>query len=295
VTDLPPWVDAWCRSYLAAAPVELLFGVSHLSEVVGLRLDDGNEVVLKRRADPARRAPRCVAAQLALASAGFPCPAPLTDVVFVEGSAIHAERLVPGGELETEETPAAAARSAVLLADLVRRLAAHELEPPLPNPEWVSWDAPPQRHTGREGPEWLEDTRARVRAKLAACELPRVLGHADWEAQNMRWRDDRPLVVHDWDSLAFLPEAAIVGTAAGVFASHAEPRLAPLRSSAVFIESYERERGSRFTAYESEIAWVASIWVSAHNALDELIYDRPTLSLERLEAEHAERLALANA
>jgi aminoglycoside phosphotransferase (APT) family kinase protein len=51
-------------------------------------------------------------------------------------------------------------------------------------------------------PAWFEDTTRRVQAKLAGCDLPPVLGHADWEAQNMRWRNDEPRAVHDWDSLA---------------------------------------------------------------------------------------------
>lgn len=113
--------------------------------------------------------------------AGFPCPMPLTDVTLRSGFAVHAERLVGGGEVETEDTPAAAERSAVLLADLVRRLAAFDLDPPLPNPEWVRWDSLAERHATSEAPGWIEDTSRRVRAKLAGCRLPPVLGHAECE------------------------------------------------------------------------------------------------------------------
>jgi hypothetical protein len=38
-----------------------------------------------------------------------------------------------------------AARLGRLLADLVRRLATRDLDPPLPNPEWVRWEAMPER------------------------------------------------------------------------------------------------------------------------------------------------------
>lgn len=154
---------------------------------------------------------------------------------------------------------------------------------------------PPERHEAAHLPEWLEETGRRVQAKLVGSALPGVLGHADWEAQNMRWRRGKPLAVHDWDSLAWLPEAAIAGTAAGVFASHGEPTLAPLASSAAFLDEYERARGVGFSSYECEIAWAASIWVAVHNARDELIYDRPTLSFEQLKAQRAERLARARA
>jgi hypothetical protein len=293
--DLPAWVDGCCRGSLGASPVAVLFFAGYLSEVVGVRLADGREVVVKRRLDESGRTGRCVAAQRLLAEQGFPCPMPLTDVIVIDGFAIHAERFVEGGEVEIKDTPAAAARSAVLLADLIRRLAALDLDPPLPNPEWVRWDALPERQLNAAVPAWIEDTTRRLQAKLAGCDLPPVLGHADWEAQNMRWRNGEPHAVHDWDSLAWLPEAALAGSAAGIFASHGKPRLAPLESSEAFLHAYESERGARFSPYETEIAWAASIWEAVHNARDELIYNRPKLSYERLKAERAERLARAQA
>jgi hypothetical protein len=132
--------------------------------------------------------------------------------------------------------------------------------------------------------------------KLAGCHLPPVLGHADWEAENMRWRHGEPHAVHDWDGLARLPEAAIAGSAAGIFAIHGkQPTLAPLESSEAFLHASESERGVRFSPYETEIAWAASIWEALHNARDELIYNRPRLSYERLKAERVERLTRAHA
>ncbi|HSC49088.1 MAG TPA: hypothetical protein VLD16_02405 [Gaiellaceae bacterium] len=272
-----------------------MFVVGYVSEVVGVRLADGRELVVKRRADESGRTRICVSGQRLLAEQGFPCPMPVTNVIFRAGFAVHAERLVGGGEIETADTPAAAERSAALFADLMRRLAALDLEPPLPNPEWVRWDALPERHATSEVPAWLEDTSRRVRAKLRTCDLPPVLGHADWEAQNIRWLRGAPLVVHDWDSLAWLPEAAFVGAAAGVFASHAQPTLAPVESSAAFLAAYERARNARFSAFEQEIAWTASILVALYDARDELLFGRPRLSYERLQTQRMERLRRARA
>jgi hypothetical protein len=293
--ELPPWADAWCRSCLGTPAGEALFVVSHLSDVVGIRLADGREVVLKRRVDERGRARACVRAQGLLASHGFPCPLPLTEPVFAGGFVVHAEAFVGAGEIETDDSPAAAARSAVLLADLIGRLSALDPPPPLPNPEWVRWDSLPERQARSSAPRWIDETQRRLRDKLAACRLQPVVGHVDWEAQNMRWERSEPLVVHDWDSLGWLPEAAIAGTAAGVFATHGQPTLAPLASSTAFLEAYQRERGAPFSRNEEEIAWAASLWVALHNARDELIYDRPPLSLERLEEQRADRLARARA
>jgi hypothetical protein len=200
--DLPAWVDGCCRGSLGASPVAVLFFAGYLSEVVGVRLADGREVVVKRRLDESGRTGRCVAAQRLLAEQGFPCPMPLTDVIVIDDVAMHVERLVEGGEVETKDTSAAAARSAVLLADVIRRLAALDLDPPLPNPEWVRWDAVPEGQVNAAVPGWIEETTRCLQAKLAGCHLPPVLGHADWEAQNMRWRNGQPHAVHDWDSLA---------------------------------------------------------------------------------------------
>ena len=219
---------------------------------------------------------------------------PLTDVIVSEGVAVHAERFIPGGELETRDTPEVAARSGRLLADLVRRLATLDLDPPLPNPEWVRWESMPEREAAAPVPAWIEDATRRVQAKLAGCDLPPVLGHADWEAQNIRWRNEEAHAVHDWDSLAWLSEAAIAGSAAGIFASHGKTVLAPLASSEAFLHAYENERGARFSPYETEIAWAASIWEALHNARDELSSDRSKLNYERLEAERVERLTRAH-
>ena len=182
-----------------------------------------------------------------------------------------------------------------LLADLVRRLATLDLDPPLPNPEWVRWDATPELDATAAVPAWIDDAIRRVQAKLAGCDLPPVLGHADWEAQNIRWRNGEAHVVHDWDSLAWLPEAAIAGSAAGIFASHGKTTLAPLEGSEAFLHAYEGERGARFSPYETQIAWAASIWEALHDARDELSYDRPKLNYERLKAERVERLTRAHA
>jgi hypothetical protein len=148
----------------------------------------------------------------------------------------------------------------------------------------------PKREAAVAVPAWIEDATRR----LQASDLPPVLGHADWEAQNIRWRHGEAHVVHDWDSLAWLPEAAIAGSAAGIFAKHGKTTLAPLKSSEAFLHAYENERGARFSPYETEIAWAASIWEALHNARDELIYNRPKLSFERLKAERVERLTRAH-
>lgn len=280
-----------------------------MADVVGVRLDDGREIVVKRRADEQGRAVTCVEVQRALADAGFCCARPLTRAVVADGLAIHAEEWRPGGAMLRGDSPEVAERYATVFADLMGhlgRLDLGPLPPPLPNPEWVRWNhdgpgpfAPNPRHETRAVhvtvPAWIDATAHRVQQRLHRSSLPCVIGHADWEAQNLRFEDGEIHVVHDWDSLAWLPEPAVAGAAAGAFASAEIPTLAPLESSAAFLDAYQRSRGRAFTQEETEIAWAAGLWPALHNARAQTLWGREPVALPALAAQVDERLRLANA
>ena len=307
MVELPSWAVEWCRQVLGAVPAELLLTSDAMADVRAVRLDDGRTVVLKARfADEEQRASRCVEIQSLLAELGFPCPRPLTVVVVACDRAVHAEEWRPGGEMIRDEGPEAAGRSARLLGDLMARLQGIVAEPPVPNPEWVRWhhDGPdlfPEnpRHdvlaAGRPLPTVIGETARRVRARLQGATLRPVLGHADWETQNLRWNGTEPYAVFDWDSLAWLPEAAVVGAAAGAFASAEVPALAPLDSSRAFLDAYQEARSRTFSAEELEVAWAASIWPALHNARAEILYGVPPVALQSLERQAGTRLSLAGA
>jgi hypothetical protein len=130
---------------------------------------------------------------------------------------------------------------------------------------------------------------------LLAAGLPCVLGHADFEAQNLRWHGRQVWAVHDWDSLAWQPEAALVGAASGAFASSGPPTLAPVESSEAFLLAYQDIRGRLFTAVEQEIAWAASVWMAAYNAREAALTGGSPLSGDTLRAQAPQRLRRANA
>ncbi|MGO1052444.1 hypothetical protein [Crossiella sp. CA198] len=304
VDELPEWLPGWCADVLGAEPVGVRFALRSISAVYGLRLAGGRDVVVKARTDDGRAA-SCVAAQKLLAERGFPCPRPVTPVVGVGALAVHAEQSRPGGDLLRGDAPAVAVRYAAVFARLMAALAEVTVPPPLPNPRWARWD---HRDSGlwpaigflderdqRAVPGHVVDTAERARARLLAADLPCVLGHADFEAQNLRWRNGNVWAVHDWDSLAWQPEAALVGAACGTFASASPPTLAPIESSAAFLAAYQELRGRRFTLAEQEIAWAASLWPAVHNARWEALHgDRPVCG-EAVRAQAAERLRRANA
>jgi len=101
--------------------------------------------------------------------------------------------------------------------------------------------------------------------------------------------------IYDWDSLAAIPEAAVVGAAAGAFASTDLPTLAPLTSSETFLDAYEAAARRRFTSDEVEVAWAASMYPVAHNARGEILFGQPPVAGEALRAQADERLRRARA
>ncbi|HEX7303604.1 hypothetical protein [Lentzea sp.] len=295
---------AWCVSTLGSAPAEVFYSRVSISSVHGVRLDDGRSVHVKAREDDGR-AESCLTAQAVLASRGFPCPRPITPVMQAGGLAVHAEESLPGGSMLPGATAAVARRYAAVFARLVAELEQVDVAPPLPNPRWSRWD-----HTGpglwpaigfldeRDQavvPAFVVDLAGRTRKRLLAARLPCVLGHLDFEAQNLRWRDGEVLAVHDWDSLGWQPEAALAGAAAGAFANASPPGLVPVGSTAAFLETYQERRGRRFSAEEREVAWAASLWTALHNARWEALHGDAPVSLAAVREQGAERLRLAGA
>jgi hypothetical protein len=302
--ELPDWLPAWCLDHLGGEPAGVLFRVQQVSMVFGLRLAGGTEVVVKARAD-AGRAVSCVAAQALLAERGFPCARPLTPVTGVGSLAVHAEEFRPGGEVLRGDSPDVAVRYAEVFARLMAELAGLTVAPPLPNPPWVRWDhADPgawpaidclDNRDQSAVPGYVADTAERARRRILAAGLPCVLGHADFEAQNLRWHGQQVWAVHDWDSLAWQPEAALAGAASGSFASAGPPMLAPVESSEAFLAAYQDIRRRLFTAAELQLAWAASVWMAAYNAREEALHGNTAAGGDALRAQAAERLRRAHA
>jgi hypothetical protein len=293
-------IDVWCKEWLHAGVDEILFTGGHLSYVAGLRLDGGREVVLKVRA-PEQRLVACTDVQRGLWQAGFPCPEPLVGPVPLLGYAANAEAHVPGGEV-LPLGEGSVERYAELLAILVAR--APEPSATLtPNPPWVAWDhgqggiwpVPDDRDADLNAhPEtgWLDEIGRRVQERLRRMPATRpVIGHGDWEGQNLRWLGREPWVVHDWDSVVRAPEPVIVGLAASVWPCGAEPRAATVDESAAFVEAYQQASDRRFSADDIEATWAAGLWVYAFNTKKASLDGVPWLTTEEADV----RLRLAGA
>ena len=287
-------------------PDRVLFTSSQLSAVFGIRLRDGREVVVKARSEPTDRIDSCLQAQEHLAAAGFPCPRPVTPPSTVGDLTVHAETLLAGGDLLRGTSDDVALKCAQGFAWLMTLLEPLQIRPPLPNPYWLRWEHLENWHLARcsmarrsvnqrDVPDFVVDTATRTARRLHSASLPYVLGHGDFEAQNLRWKDCELWAVHDWDSLAWLPEAALVGAASGVFTSAEAPILAPLESSEAFLSAYQDRRGRRFTREEEEIAWAASLIAAVHDSREEALLRRPPVTTLPLSQQAEERLRRADA
>jgi hypothetical protein len=303
-------VAAWCKRWLGVEPTDVLFHQGHLSEVIGLRVADGSAVVLKLR-PPSGRLAACFRVQRHLWAAGFPCPEPLAGPAPLGTLSATAETLIEGGAYlpATDESPRLFAQSLVRLVSLAPNVASlPTLEPSLP---WVGWDHDEKGTwpvpddieadlNAHVGPEWIEDAGARVRRRLLQpSSLPMVVGHADWESQNLRWVDRQLHVVHDWDSIVGQREAPIAGAASAVFTATGEPDTsATVEQSEAFLVAYAQGRGRQWTEEELELAWAAGLWVRVFNAKKATLRpggETPSPSRLRLKAEVGERLRRAGA
>lgn len=267
-------LTTWCAEHLGSHIDTVLFRTGYFSDVVGVVLHDGTQAVIKVRSAAPRLA-YCAQAQTALFAAGFPVaellvrPAPYPDQ-----REASAETLIE--EAGGRGTPEASAR---LLAEQVRlcpTLTPGMLAPP---PAWVRWDhnerglwpAPDDREVDLNSRrvDWIDTAAAAVRDWLVAVDDDMVIGHADWVPQNVWWNNDgTPLAVHDWDSLAVLPEPAVAGVAAAIYVDNAT-----VDDTAQFLAAYEAA-ARPWTPDQVRTAWAAGLWVRLFDAKKDLVAGR---------------------
>jgi hypothetical protein len=306
--------DQWCARYLDARPLdEPLFETQHRSHVLGLALDNGRNVVIKARPDEPRIT-GCTQVQQHLFGAGYPVPQILAGPAPLGDWTATAELYVPGGEF-VSHGPDIAFHYAGALAELLRLAPDPTRIGPLdPAPTWVRWDHTEQgvwapRDDGEEDlnafalPDWLEDVARRVRARLGLDTSRLVVGHADWDAQNLRFaQDGRLYVVHDWDSAVVRSEAVLVGAAAAVYTASGEPLTEPtIDQTEAFLDAYQHATTRLLAAGDLQACWTAGLWVRAYNAAKAAVDgalgrdDNSRGVLDRLAVEADERLARTGA
>jgi len=279
-------VDAWCRQHLGAGVGAVRFVVSQLTPVFGLELDDGRGVAIKLQGGivSSARLAAVYAAQVHLADAGFPCPRPIYPPRRMGGGWIIAEELLDEGTAPDPRRSEIRDAMAESLAVMLR--VTSQLEAPRAlkeeRPSWINFRAeglwPPASHpkldflaTGVEAP-WIDEVAwAAKRVLMGMPGQDDVVGHSDYEAQNMRFAGTKLVAIYDWDSLVAEREDVIVGQAAAVYMAHALPdpalpRVPTSEQRWAFVQAYEQARGRAFNVYEHRSIVAASTWVTAYNA-----------------------------
>jgi len=296
-----PAVDAaslatWCELHLGSPPDGELFRTGHLTRVIGTRLADGREVVVRvRPAEP--RIAACTEVQRRLFEAGYPCPQPLAGPAPLGEHEASAESLIAGGD-PRPDAGRAAWPFAAALARLVHLAPRPGDVPSLaPAPPWTAWNHdqgglwpwPEEADVDLnrvDGLDWLDAAGRAARDKLREGQDQPVIGHGDWITDNLRWDGSRLLVAYDWDSLIVDSEAVIAGLAAAIYLP-APPTVA---ETADFLDAYATARGRPFSPGELELCWAAGVWTRAYDSKQEHAAGRPTTLTQ---AEARERLRRA--
>jgi hypothetical protein len=291
----------WCTEHLGSAPAEEIFRSGYLSAVIGLRLADGHEVVVKVRPGSPRIA-ACTEVQRRMFQAGYPCPEPLTGALSFGSDIATAEAYVPGGAV-LPGTGHAGRAFADAFAWLIRLAPRPEEVPALdPAPSWAAWNHPGNGlWPGPEEPgidlnevaglQWIDDAGRQARDRMRTGGSTAVIGHCDWLASNLRWNGDALLVVHDWDSMTADSEDILTGFAAALYPADATGELATIEDTERFFVAYGHARGRELTPGELERAWAAGVWTRAYDAKDQHAAGQPITSLSENEA--CERLRRA--
>lgn len=295
-------VDEWLRRHvrerLGTDLDEVAFRSGRVNAVFGLRLVGGDRVVVKvqrGQLDEGRRATLAAAveAQGLLASAGYPCPAPLDGPATTGGLTATVDTWLDEGVPGDAHRPAtrrAVARSLAEHVELLRSLPARSREALRHPPAWAvyqggPWPTPhdPVFDFSSTPPEhaWVDGVAARAAAVLTrsgARGAERVVGHSDWYCGNLLFspspttstQDDDVRVTSswDWDSVVVESEPVIAGMAAASFTdSSTSGAQAPTpEEAAAFLAEVDDARGRPSTPEEQRTAAAMVSWTLAYNA-----------------------------
>lgn len=272
-------VEGFCGDHLGSSVAACPFAIASVGVVLGLRLEDGRDVVVK--AHQPRWSTAFLAAvvrvQRHLAARGFPCPRPLLDPAPLGRGWATVDELVPD---PGPSDPGAAARRGSA-AGLARAIAtAREVDGvdaledhPQATPAESLWPEPHSplfdfRATAA-GAEAVDVLARRGAEARDADSSGRVVAHCDWSARNVRLDGHRLVVAYDWDALARVPESTAVGQAAATWSATAEPDDPGPPSPqevAAYLADYERARGAPLPEAARRAVGGAALYTLAYTA-----------------------------
>ena len=289
---------AWCEAHLGSPAESELFRTGHLARVIGARLADGREVVVRIR-PTAPRIGACTEVQRRVFDSGYPCPQPLAGPAPLGEYAATVESYIPGGVMRPDSGRAAQPFAAALarLVHLAPRPG--HVSSLAPAPAWTAWHHDQGGLWPRpedldadlnqlDGVGWIDAAGQAARQKLQEGQEQAVIGHGDWWTENLRWQGNRLLVAYDWDSLIADTEAVIAGLAAAIYLY---PALVTVTETREFLDAYAAARGRPFSRGELQRCWAAGVWTRAFDAKCERAAGQPVTRLTQDEAQERLRRA----
>lgn len=290
-------LSAWAMARFESPLNSIIFESGYSSAVFGIVLSNNRHVVVKVRPWYDRLVSSWQVHRKVWET-GFPCPEPLGPPEKQGNRAISFENYLPGGEHLSHDMNDAEELGRVL-AELVKLAPPADTSPAL-DPLWgfMRWDDPGNIWPSaidiaddlntRHDPVWIEQAAQLARSKIREIKLPKVIGHGDWWTDNIRWENGRLLSVDDWDSIVSLPEPAIAGVAAALFAFGEST----IEESKIFLDAYIAASGRSWSLLEYQHAWATGLWARLFDARKATMLGNYKVATQ-LNEEVEERLGLA--
>lgn len=281
--DIAALFEQFCVEAVGAPPSEGLFYAASAGCVLGVRLKNGADVVIK--AYQSRwHAPFLTAVQAGQARAadgGLPCPRPLEPPrPLVTGRAnlavvetwLRDPGMRPGGSGGARGVSAAGlSRQIALCRDLScsEALRQHPLRQPGDGLYGVPHSPLFDFESTAAGAEWIDELALEARRRRDQDDNAPVVAHTDWSARNVRFDESRLLAVYDWDSLALVTESTALGQAAMAWSVTADPggTAFPTTGSVLaYMDDYEEHRAEPFSPAQRRAVRAAAVYVLAYTA-----------------------------
>ena len=225
-------INKFCETHLGSGLRGYLFYGASIGSTHGVQLEDNRELVIKVR-PPAETNPYLSLDRASLKSIcqvmswlsdrDYPCPKPVLGPTPLAKGLATVEHLLDAGELGNGFDPACRKIIASGFAELIGLLRSFEGTVSCLKHFQRSDSLYAQPHSKlfdfkrtAEGAEWIDAFAERARRAEAHGDN-RVIGHADWRVEHLRFDDGRIVATYDWDSLAFCPETELVGISAHGF------------------------------------------------------------------------------
>lgn len=219
--------------------------------VFGLSLSDGSRVAVKGTPAEvtAERLRETHAVQRSLADSGFPAPRPMQGPLRIGPGFVVVDEWLDRGDFRPTRAPVLRSTMAATYARLIQAATAVAQAEAFPPALVGRWETPhhPRFDFGRDDGRWIDEAAEAVRPRVFAPADDLVVGHADWNAQHVRWVGNSISAIYDWD-LVRDSEANLVGYASAVFTATWRlpvPKAPSREDSTAFVRDYESAVGRR--------------------------------------------------